>query len=104
MNGYSFGSTPTVGADRVGRHGAAGCASASTSRRKRKLLLDERAAVLLALTGELLQKGSLLRHRLEQRLKSAVLGAAICATEIIPARGAVWMAKHHLSHTEAAAL
>ena len=68
-----------------------------------KLFLDERAAVPLALTGGLLQKGSLLRKRLEQRLKSAVPGAAIRANEIIPARGAVWMAKYHLAHTEAAA-
>lgn len=68
-----------------------------------KLFGDDRAAVPLALTGGLLQKGSLLRKRLEQRLKSAVPGAAIRANEIIPARGAVWMAKYHLSHTEAAA-
>lgn len=68
-----------------------------------KLFMDERATVPLALTGGLLQSGSLLRKRLEQRLKSAVPGAAIRANEIIPARGAVWMAKHHLTHVEAAA-
>lgn len=68
-----------------------------------KLFGDDRAEVPLALTGGLLQKGSLLRKRLEHRLRSAVPGAAIRANEIIPARGAVWIAKYHLSHSEAVA-
>ena len=63
---------------------------------------DDRAAVPLALTGGLLQKGSLLRKRLEQRLKSAVPGAVIRATEIVPARGAVSMAKDRLMMPETA--
>ena len=54
-----------------------------------KLFMDERAAVPVAFSGGLLQKGSLLRKRLEQRLKSAVPGAQIRAAEIVAARGAV---------------
>lgn len=54
-----------------------------------KLFIDDRAAVPLAFSGGLLQKGSLLRKRLEQRLRSAVPGAQVRAAEIIPARGAV---------------
>ena len=54
-----------------------------------KLFMDERAAVPVAFSGGLLQKGSLLRKRLEQRLKSAVPGAQVRAAEIVAARGAV---------------
>ena len=54
-----------------------------------KLFVDDRAAVQVAFSGGLLHKGSLLRKRLEQRLKSAVPGAQVRAAEIIPARGAV---------------
>jgi glucosamine kinase len=54
-----------------------------------KLFLDDRASVPLAFSGGLLHKGSFLRKRLEQRLKSAVPGAQIRAEEIIAARGAV---------------
>jgi glucosamine kinase len=54
-----------------------------------KLFIDERAAIPVALSGGLLHKGSLLRKRLEQRLKSAVPGAQVRPAEIIPARGAV---------------
>jgi glucosamine kinase len=54
-----------------------------------KLFMDDRAAVPVAFSGGLLQKGSLLRKRLEHRLKSAVPGAQIRAAEIVAARGAV---------------
>ncbi len=54
-----------------------------------KLFLDDRASVPLAFSGGLLHKGSFLRKRLEQRLKSAVPGAQIRTEEIIAARGAV---------------
>jgi len=50
---------------------------------------DERAAIPVAFSGGLLQKGSLLRKKLEQRIRSAVPGAQLRSAEIIPARGAV---------------
>lgn len=50
---------------------------------------DERAAIPLALSGGLLQKGSLLRKKLEQRIRSAVPGGQVRTAEIVPARGAV---------------
>jgi glucosamine kinase len=55
----------------------------------RKLFTDERAALPLALTGGMLGRGSMLRKRLEHRLKSAVPGAQIRTEAVIPARGAV---------------
>jgi glucosamine kinase len=54
-----------------------------------KLFGDERAAIPVALSGGLLEKGSLLRKKLEQRIRSAVPGAQVRPTEIVPARGAV---------------
>lgn len=54
-----------------------------------RLFGDERAAVPVAFSGGLLQKGSLLRKKLEQRTRSAVPGAQLRSAEIIPARGAV---------------
>ncbi|HEX2724014.1 MAG TPA: BadF/BadG/BcrA/BcrD ATPase family protein [Gemmatimonadaceae bacterium] len=54
-----------------------------------KLFMDDRAAVPVAFSGGLLQKGSLLRKKLEQRLKSAVPGAQVKQGDIVPARGAV---------------
>ena len=54
-----------------------------------KLFGDDRAAIPVAFSGGLMNKGSLLRKRLEQRLKSAVPGAQVRAAEIIAARGAV---------------
>jgi glucosamine kinase len=50
---------------------------------------DERATIPVAFSGGLLHKGSFLRKKLEQRLKSAVPGAQIRPAEIIAARGAV---------------
>jgi glucosamine kinase len=58
----------------------------------RLLFGDERAAFQLALNGGLLQRGSLLRRRLEQRLKSMTPGAQLQAAEPVPARGAVRLA------------
>lgn len=55
----------------------------------RQLFTDERASIPVAFTGGLLSKGSSLRKRLEHRLKTAVPGAQIHASEIDPARGAV---------------
>jgi glucosamine kinase len=55
----------------------------------RQLFTDERAAVAVALSGGLMERGSPLRKRLEQRLKSAVPGAQVRAEEVLPARGAL---------------
>lgn len=55
----------------------------------RQLFGDERAALPVALTGGMLQRGSTLRKRLEHRLKSAVPGAQLRADTVVPARGAV---------------
>ena len=55
----------------------------------RQLFVDERAAVPLALSGGMLKRGSMLRKRLEHRLKSAVPGAQVQSEEVDPARGAV---------------
>lgn len=54
----------------------------------RQLFTDERAAVTVALSGGLMERGSPLRKRLEQRLKSAVPGAQLRSEEVLPARGA----------------
>ncbi|HUQ20093.1 MAG TPA: BadF/BadG/BcrA/BcrD ATPase family protein [Gemmatimonadaceae bacterium] len=54
-----------------------------------RLFGDERAAIPVALSGGLLQKGSLLRKKVEQRLRSAIPGAQVQSSEIVPARGAV---------------
>ncbi len=55
----------------------------------RSLFDDERAAAPLALAGGLLAPGSLLRKRLEHRIKTAVPGAQIRAEVVVPVRGAV---------------
>jgi glucosamine kinase len=55
----------------------------------RQLFSDERAAVNVALSGGLMARGSPLRKRLEQRLKSAVPGAHLRSEEVLPARGAL---------------
>ncbi|MFI5239970.1 MAG: hypothetical protein ACHQQP_09175, partial [Gemmatimonadales bacterium] len=58
----------------------------------RSLFVDDRAAFDLALSGGLLHKGSLLRKRLERRLRTAVPGATVHAEEVDGARGAVKLA------------
>jgi len=55
----------------------------------RQLFGDERAAVGVALSGGMLQRGSALRKRLEHRLKSSVPGAQVRTEPVIAARGAV---------------
>ncbi len=55
----------------------------------RRCFTDERAAVPVALTGGLLTRGSLMRKRLENRLKSAVPGALVRTEEVDAARGAI---------------
>lgn len=62
----------------------------------RRCFVDERAAVPVALAGGLLTKGSLVRKRLEHRLKSAVPGAAVRAEDVDAARGAVRRARRLL--------
>ncbi|MGI8766473.1 MAG: BadF/BadG/BcrA/BcrD ATPase family protein [Gemmatimonadaceae bacterium] len=58
----------------------------------KRLFLDDRAAFDVAFTGGLLGRGSLLRKRLERRLKTAVPGATVNSVEIDAARGAVKLA------------
>ena len=55
----------------------------------RKLFSDERAAFRLALHGGLIAPKSLLRRRLEQRLKSIAPGATVLTERVMPERGAV---------------
>jgi glucosamine kinase len=55
----------------------------------RQLFGDERAAVPLALSGGMLNRGSTLRRRFEHRLKSAVPGAQLSTEPVVPVRGAV---------------
>ena len=54
-----------------------------------RLFGDERASINVAFSGGLLQKGSLLRKKVERRIRSAVPGAQFITSEIVPARGAV---------------
>ena len=58
----------------------------------RQLFVDDRAAFDLALTGGLLHKGSLLRKRLERRLRGAVPGVTVHSEDVDGARGAVKLA------------
>jgi glucosamine kinase len=55
----------------------------------RQLFGDERAALGVALSGGMLQRGSTLRKRLEHRLKSAVPGCQVRTEPVVAARGAV---------------
>lgn len=59
----------------------------------RRCFADERASVPVALTGGMLGKGSLLRKRVEQRLKVAVPGASVRTESVDAARGAVKRAR-----------
>lgn len=54
----------------------------------RKLFSDERAAFRLAMHGGLIAPKSLLRRRLEQRLRSIAPGATVLAERVVPERGA----------------
>ncbi len=62
----------------------------------RRCFVDERAAVPVALAGGLMSKGSLVRKRLEQRLRSAVPGATVHGEDVDAARGAVRRARRLL--------
>ncbi|MCE2902360.1 MAG: N-acetylglucosamine kinase [Gemmatimonas sp.] len=62
----------------------------------RRCFVDERAAIPVAFAGGLLTRGSLVRKRLEQRLKSAVPGATVRVDEVDAARGAVRRARRLL--------
>jgi len=55
----------------------------------RRCFTDERVSVPVACAGGLLGKGSLVRKRLEQRLKTAVPGAVVRPDDVDAARGAV---------------
>jgi glucosamine kinase len=55
----------------------------------RQLFVDERATLSVALSGGMLRRGSMLRRRLEHRLKTAVPGAQISGEDVVPVRGAV---------------
>jgi glucosamine kinase len=55
----------------------------------RTLFVDERAGVAVALGGGLLDPGSALRKRVEQRLKSAVPGCKVLPAAVDAVRGAV---------------
>ena len=65
----------------------------------RRLFVDERAALPVALAGGLLGRGTLLRKRLEHRLRGAVPGAQVRAEDVVPARGAVRGALRYLGVT-----
>lgn len=62
----------------------------------RRCFTDERAAIPVAFAGGLLSRGSLVRKRLEQRLKSAVPGATVRSEDVDAARGAVRRARRLL--------
>ena len=62
----------------------------------RRCFVDERSSVPVALAGGLLNRGSLVRKRLEHRLRSAVPGATVRAEEVDAARGAVRKARRLL--------
>ncbi|MEP7343960.1 MAG: BadF/BadG/BcrA/BcrD ATPase family protein [Gemmatimonadaceae bacterium] len=55
----------------------------------RLLFVDERATVPLAISGGLVHKGTLVRKRLETRLRSMVPGAMMHGDEVLPVRGAI---------------
>ena len=55
----------------------------------RQLFVDERATVPVALSGGLAHKGTLMRRRLESRLKSMVPGAMLHLDDVLPVRGAI---------------
>jgi len=67
----------------------------------RQLFGDERAAAPVAFSGGMLTRGTTLRKRLEQRLRSAVPGAQIHSGEVDAARGAVRGALRYLGETAA---
>jgi glucosamine kinase len=67
----------------------------------RRLFVDERAAVPVALSGGLMLRGSWMRKLVEHRLKSAVPGAQVGHDEVDGARGAVRVALRGVRMTAA---
>ena len=63
----------------------------------RKLFVDERAALPVALAGGMMHRGSFLRRLVEHRLKTAVPGSHLHGDDVVPARGAVKLARKALS-------
>ena len=63
----------------------------------RQLFVDERAALPVALAGGMMHRGSFLRRLVEHRLKTAVPGAHLHGEEVVPARGAVKLARKALA-------
>lgn len=61
-----------------------------------QLFGDERASIPVAVSGGLMRKGSLLRKRVEQRLRSAVPGARLRREEVVPERGALRAASQRI--------
>ena len=61
-----------------------------------QLFGDERASISVAVSGGLMRKGSLLRKRVEQRLRSALPGATLRQEEVIPERGALRAASRRI--------
>ncbi|MCU0634483.1 MAG: hypothetical protein MUE41_06385 [Gemmatimonadaceae bacterium] len=59
----------------------------------RRSFTDERAAIQVALAGGLLARGTLMRKRLEQRLKTAVPGASVLSRDVDAVKGALRMAR-----------
>jgi glucosamine kinase len=59
----------------------------------KRLFVDERAAFDVALAGGLLRRGSVIRKRLEKRIKTAVPGATVKGDTVDGARGAVKLAR-----------
>lgn len=62
----------------------------------RRLFGDERASFPLALGGGLIARGSLVRRRLEQRLRSMTPGAQLREEDVVPVRGGVRLALREL--------
>jgi glucosamine kinase len=67
----------------------------------RQLFGDERAATPVAFSGGMLTRGTMLRKRLEHRLRSAVPGAQLHLAEVDADRGAVRGALRYLGETAA---
>ena len=67
----------------------------------RSLFGDERAATPVAFSGGILTRGTTVRKRLEQRLRSAVPGAQVAAAEVDAARGAVRHGLRYLGESAA---
>lgn len=63
----------------------------------RQLFVDERAALRVALAGGMMHRGSFLRRLVEHRLKTAVPGSHLHGEEVVPARGAVKLARKALA-------